>query len=63
MGKSKIFELGKDGLQKLLDESASYAEVLEKLGMSMHGHNYNTLRKYIEEFECDLTVKNIIQNN
>ena len=31
--------------------------------MSRHGHNYNTLRKYIEEFECDLTVINKNRND
>lgn len=31
--------------------------------MSVHGHNYNTLRKYIEEFECDLTVINKNRND
>lgn len=58
MGKSKIYKLGKDGLQKLLDESESYASVLEKLGMSRHGHNYKTLNKYIKEFDCDLSKIN-----
>lgn len=60
MAYSKISSLGKDGLQKILDESESFASVLDKLGMSRHGGNYSTLRKYIEEFDCDLTT--ITQN-
>lgn len=41
-----------------MDNSYSYANVLEKLEMSVHGSNYTTLKKYIEEFQIDLTRMN-----
>lgn len=52
---SRIAEIGKSGLQELINESNSYAEVLEKMGMSSHGRNYDTLRKYINIYEIDLS--------
>lgn len=55
---SKIYDIGKSELQKIVDESNSYAEVFEKLGMCKHGSNYNTLRKVIEQLEIDLTQIN-----
>ena len=43
-------------MQKLLDESSSYGQVLEKLGMSTHGSNRITLRKVINKYDSDLTL-------
>ena len=62
MSKSKIYELGKEKLQKLVDESYSYAEVFEKLEMNKHGNNYKTLNKVIKEFDIDLSKINENRN-
>lgn len=42
--------MGKDGLQKIIDTSNTYKEVLEKLGLSVIANNYKTLNKYIKEY-------------
>lgn len=54
MGKSKLFDYSKEELQRIFDESCSYADVLEKCGMSRHGSNYKTIKKVINEYEIDL---------
>ena len=48
--KSKIELVGKERLQTLLDESNTYGEVLEKIGLSVIANNFNTLNKYIKLF-------------
>ena len=48
MSQSKIEEYTKEELQNLLDTSSSYKEVLDKIGLSTRGNNYNTLNKYIK---------------
>lgn len=45
---SKIYEVGKDSLQRLLDDSKTYGEVLNKIDLSVIANNYNTLNKYIK---------------
>ena len=52
---SKLYNYTPTELQKLLDESNSYADLLRKLGMSEHGGNRTTLRKIIDEYNLDLT--------
>lgn len=52
---SKLYDYSKDELQKLLDESNSYADLLRKLEMSEHGANRTTLKKVIDEYNLDLT--------
>lgn len=49
--KSKIELIGKDNLQKLLNESNTYGEVLEKIGLSVIANNFKTLKKYIKLFD------------
>ena len=44
---SKIALLGKEKLQDLLNESNTYGEVLEKIGLSVIANNFGTLKKYI----------------
>lgn len=52
---SQLYNYTPAELQRLLDESDSYKEVLRKLGMCDHGNNYTTLRKVINEYNLDLT--------
>ena len=52
---SRLYDYKKDELQKLLDESNSYADLFRKLCMSEHGANRKTLRKIINEYDLDLT--------
>lgn len=52
---SQLYEYTPDQLQKILDESNSYADVLRKLGMSEHGANRTTLKKVIDEYGLDLS--------
>ena len=54
MKRSKIYDLGKSELQKIIDESKSFADVFRVLGMNSHGSNYKTLRKVIDEYKIDL---------
>lgn len=57
MSKSKIAEYTKEELQDLLDTSVNYKEVLNRIGLSAIGNNYNTLNKYIKLYS--LSTKNI----
>lgn len=59
MSRSKIYDLGKSELQRLVDESNSYADVLKTIGMCAHGGNYKTLQQAIDKFDIDLTQINI----
>lgn len=52
---SQLYNYTPTELQKLLDESNSYKELLRKLDMCDHGSNYITLRKVIKEYNLDLT--------
>lgn len=52
---SQLYNYTPTELQKLLDESNSYKELLRKLGMCDHGSNYKTLRKVIAEYNLDLS--------
>lgn len=55
---SKLYDYTPTELQKLLDESNSYADLLRKLNMSEHGGNRITLRKIINEYDLDLSKIN-----
>lgn len=48
MAISKIQIVGKDNLQRLLNESNTYGEVLNKIGLSVIANNFATLKKYIQ---------------
>ena len=49
-----IFEkIGKYKLQELIDNSNNYKEILEKVGLSVIGNNYKTLKEYILKFNID----------
>lgn len=58
--KSQIYEKTPEELQKLLNESNSYSDILRKLGMSAHGNNLKTLYKIINEYNLDISI---ISNN
>lgn len=62
---SQLYNYTPTELQKLLDESNSYKDLLKKLNMCDHGSNYITLRKVIAEYNLDLTKisENRMQNN
>lgn len=49
--KSKICNFTKEELQEFLDTSSSYKEVLDIIGLSPIGNNYNTLNKFIKLYE------------
>lgn len=57
--RSKLELLSQQDLQKLLDTSSSYAEVLHKVGLSDNNNNYTTLNKYIAKYNLDLTAINV----
>lgn len=53
MTRSKIYDFGKSELQRVVDESNSYADVLRKLELNPHGGNRKTLNKVIEKLNID----------
>lgn len=60
---SKLYDYTPIELQKLLDESNGYADVLRKLGMNEHGANPRTLKKVIAEYNLDETKLNENRHN
>lgn len=60
---SKIYDLGKDKLQKIFDESSSYAEVLRKVGLIDRGGNYSTLINAIKKYGLNLDIINENRKN
>lgn len=42
-------------LRDIISKSGTYTECLEKMGIRCAGGNYETLRKYIEKFEIDIS--------
>ena len=56
--KSIIWKLTKDELQKLINESSTYSEVLRKLNIQVHTSYFNMLYKKIEEENIDLLLFN-----
>lgn len=58
--KTSIFDkIGKEHLQKLVNESSSFLEVISKVGLSVKGTgNYDSLRKYLLKFNIDITILN-----
>lgn len=53
--KSFLYEYGVDELQKIVDSSCGYADVLRKVGLCPKGKNPVTLKKVIAEYGIDLT--------
>ena len=60
---SRIYDYTPDQLQKLLDESNGYADVLRKLKMNSHGANPSTLKRIISEYKLDETKLNENRHN
>lgn len=53
---SKLYDYTPDELQRLLDESTGYADVLRKIGLNPKGGNPETLKKIICEYNLDETM-------
>lgn len=55
-----VFErLGKDELQKMVNESSSFLDVMRKCKLSVKGTgNYTTLRKFLEQWNIDVSLIN-----
>jgi hypothetical protein len=45
----------KDNLVEVIKQSYNYSDCLKKLGINNLGSSYNTLKKYIEKYEIDIT--------
>ena len=56
--RSKVYDYSKEELQKMLDESSSYGEVLDKIGLERKGKNPDTLKNAIAFFNLDETKLN-----
>lgn len=56
-------EVSKEKLQNLANTSCSIKEILEKLGFSSRGNNYNTISKLIKELDIDTTILDKIAEN
>jgi hypothetical protein len=52
----KFDDFSKDELQELLDTSNSYADVIRRTGLSIHGSNYRTLQNLIKKHELDTST-------
>lgn len=61
--KSILYEFTPDELQKLLDTSDSYSDLLRKIGLNPKGGNPETLKKIIKEYKLDETKLNINRSN
>jgi hypothetical protein len=49
------FQINKDILQDLLDNSSNYAEIMDKLGGARSGASYRVLKRRIATMGCDTT--------
>lgn len=56
--RSKVYDYSKEELQKMLDESSSYGEVLDKIGLGRKGKNPDTLKNTIAFLNLDETKLN-----
>lgn len=61
--KSILYELTPSELQKLLDTSDSYSDLLRKLGLNPKGGNPETLKKIIKEYDLDESQLNENRHN
>lgn len=61
--KSILYEFTPAELQKLLDTSDSYSDLLRKIGLNPKGGNPETLKKIIKEYKLDETKLNINRSN
>jgi len=55
MNNSVLYNYSPQELQRLLDESNGYCDVLKKSGLSPHGNNNRTLKKLICEYSLSTT--------
>lgn len=54
--RSILYDYSPEELQKLLDTSNGYCDLLRKVGLNGHGNNSDTLKKIINEYELDTTL-------
>lgn len=55
---SRLYKYTPAELQKLLDNSNNYADLLRSVGMSPYGGNRTALKRIIDEYDLDLTQIN-----
>lgn len=55
---SLLRDMSADALQKILDESTSFQDAINRLGGCISGANYKSLKKSIIKHECSLDVMN-----
>lgn len=60
---SKLYQFTPSELQKLLDESNSYSDLLRKIDMNPKGDNPKTLKKIIAELNLDETKLKLNRSN
>ena len=53
-----IWNLDKDKLQEMLDTSNTIAEVISKIGLSLHGNNYKALNERVKKDNLSLDILN-----
>ncbi len=53
-----IWNLDKDKLQETLDTSNTIAEVILKIGLSLHGNNYKALNERVKQDNLSLDILN-----
>ena len=56
---SKGYKLSESELNKIISESHSYSECLEKIKIRSAGGNFNTIKKYIKKYDIDISHFNI----
>lgn len=60
---SILYEFTPDELQKLLNTSNGYSDLLRKVGLNPKGRNPDTLKKIIKQYNLDETQLNINRSN
>ena len=63
IARSIIYEYTPEELQKLLDISNGYLDVLRKIQINSKGRNVDTLKRIIKEYNLDETQLNINRHN
>lgn len=48
-----LLDVGKEELQSIVDESSSYKEIIEKIGLKPIGNNYKTINRLIRHYNID----------
>lgn len=48
-------KIGKEEFEEIIKQSYCYADVCRLLGIKPHGKNYNTVKRYIKEYNLDIS--------